>query len=509
MSEYTSTVLENQVSFFDDSDNIQDIQDTQEASDQHSENAVDQTAETTDTATDFKPGDGSSLVFPNWNKGFIQTQFPGIKQISRVNLKTNQREMFNTLEIPGTLDASCLPDVCPCCGAVLHKHGKRTVRINDVPHGNTRTALLVERDRYICSSETCRYTVTPELPFAMENHKVTLTLEAYIRSMLSRGMIAKEISMNTGVSPHIVTEIDKARLSEIYLDEDGKLKRPEKYARYLGVDEFLLHEGYHFATIFLNVETGEVLYVTDGKKKAGIDKFMDFVGDEWMQHVEAVACDMNADFADAFKARYPKIDIVFDYFHIVKNFNDHVMAEIRKTEQARLLDEGDKDAAKALKGSRHILNSNLDTLERRDQEGKDGKVANKGSAVFGIPESKCKESHREDRLWTILEKNELLLRAYVIKELLRAAYACTTPEAMEKYLLEILILCNESDNKQMKWFQKLIGRHWDGLINHAVYGISSGIVEGTNRKIKTIRWRSYGFPDDEYFFLKIMDATRN
>jgi len=509
MSEYTSTVLENQVSFFDDSDNMQDMQDTREASDQHSENAVDQTAETTDTATDFNPGDGSNLVFPNWNKGFIQTQFPGIKQISRVNLKTNQREMFNTMEIPGTLDASCLPDVCPCCGAVLHKHGKRTVRLNDVPWGTTRTALLVERDRYICSSETCRYTVTPELPFAMENHKVTLTLEAYIRSMLSNGMIEKEISMHTGVSPHIVKEIDKARLSEIYLDEDGKLKRPEKYARYLGVDEFLLHEGYHFATIFLNVETGEVLYVTDGKKKAGIDKFMDFVGDEWMQHVEAVACDMNADFADAFKARYPQIDIVFDYFHIVKNFNDHVMAEIRKTEQARLLDEGDKDAAKALKGSRHILNSNLDTLERRDQEGKDGKVANKGSAVFGIPESKCKESHREDRLWTILENNELLLRAYVIKELLRAAYACTTPEAMERYLLEILILCNESDNKQMKWFQKLIGRHWDGLINHAVYGISSGIVEGTNRKIKTIRWRSYGFPDDEYFFLKIMDATRN
>ena len=39
MSEYTSTVLENQVSFFDDSDNMQDMKDTREASDQHSENA--------------------------------------------------------------------------------------------------------------------------------------------------------------------------------------------------------------------------------------------------------------------------------------------------------------------------------------------------------------------------------------------------------------------------------------------------------------------------------------
>ena len=110
MSEYTSTVLENQVSFFDDVDNMQD---TREVSHQHSENAVDQAAETTNTATGFVPGDGSSLVFPNWNKGFIQTQFPEIKQISRVNLKTNQREMFNILEIPGTIDASSLPKVCP------------------------------------------------------------------------------------------------------------------------------------------------------------------------------------------------------------------------------------------------------------------------------------------------------------------------------------------------------------------------------------------------------------
>jgi hypothetical protein len=75
--------------------------------------------------------------------------------------------------------------------------------------------------------------------------------------MSSSGMIEKENSIHTGVSPHIVKEIDKARLSEIYLDEDGKLKRPEKYARYLGVDEFLLHEGYHFATNGVNLTCNE------------------------------------------------------------------------------------------------------------------------------------------------------------------------------------------------------------------------------------------------------------
>ena len=32
--------------------------------------------------------------------------------------------------------------------------------------------------------------------------------------------------------------------------------------------------------------------------------------------------------------------------------------------------------------------------------------------------------------------------------------------------------------------------------------------EGINNKIKTLRRQGYGYPDDEYFFLKIIDASR-
>ncbi|MCD5448937.1 transposase, partial [Lactobacillus delbrueckii subsp. lactis] len=43
--------------------------------------------------------------------------------------------------------------------------------------------------------------------------------------------------------------------------------------------------------------------------------------------LKAVACDMNSDFEEAFKGRYPKLDIVYDRFHIIKNFNDKVVSE--------------------------------------------------------------------------------------------------------------------------------------------------------------------------------------
>ena len=38
--------------------------------------------------------------------------------------------------------------------------------------------------------------------------------------------------------------------------------------------------------------------------------------------------------------------------------------------------------------------------------------------------------------------------------------------------------------------------------------IASGKIEGINNKIKVIRNQAYGIPDDEYFFLKVMDASR-
>ena len=57
-------------------------------------------------------------------------------------------------------------------------------------------------------------------------------------------------------------------------------------------------------------------------------------------------------------------------------------------------------------------------------------------------------------------------------------------------------------------FGKLSDNHFVGIIAHATFKISSGKIEGINQKIKTLRRHGYGYPDDEYFFLKIMDMSR-
>jgi len=72
----------------------------------------------------------------------------------------------------------------------------------------------------------------------------------------------------------------------------------------------------------------------------------------------------------------------------------------------------------------------------------------------------------------------------------------------------IIKICDDSGNEHFQWFGKLLNNHIDGIVSHAKYPLSNGKVEGVNQKIKTIRRKSYGLPDDEYFFLKLFDASR-
>ena len=102
--------------------------------------------------------------------------------------------------------------------------------------------------------------------------------------------------------------------------KDGRrvLKKPERQARILGIDEFLLHEGHQYATVIIDMDTGVILWIAKGKKKEVVYGFIEHVGLEWMSKVEAVSCDMNSDFIDAFQERCPHIKAVYDRFHGAK-----------------------------------------------------------------------------------------------------------------------------------------------------------------------------------------------
>ena len=73
-----------------------------------------------------------------------------------------------------------------------------------------------------------------------------------------------------------------------------------------------------YATHIIDYDNGHILWIAEGKKKQGVYDFINHVGLEWMKNVKAVVCDMNSDFEQAFKEKCPHIEIVYDFFMLLK-----------------------------------------------------------------------------------------------------------------------------------------------------------------------------------------------
>ena len=342
------------------------------------------------------------------------------------------------------------------CGGKMHIHDSYEIGLKHLPIGNIYSQVCINRKQLKCSK--CGKTKMQNIPFQDASHFITKELRTYTEDLLATNNFTnKEVAYLTGLNRNLVKEIDKERLIKMYtVSGEGKeLIKPEQQAKYLGIDEFKLHDGYKYATHIIDYETGHILWIAEGKKKQVVYDFIEHVGLDWMNNVIAIACDMNSDFEEAFKEKCPHIKIVYDYFHIVKNFNEKVVSEIRKDEQNRLIANGDKEAARKLKRTKYILCSAEDTLKKKDQEVKDGKILSKSSTLFNKQEIKRKGNYY-DRYIKLVNENELFLLIELIKEALVEAYHTNNEDEMVQIIFDIMELCEASNNKHLLWFGRLL-----------------------------------------------------
>lgn len=435
------------------------------------------------------------LKIPSFLYGFSNTD-------TSVKTSKSGRQVFC---LEGTLDATEENLICTC-GSKMHVNNHTGITLRHLPFGSSLSCVTFSRNQYACPK--CRATKMQFISFKANGHMITEELHQYTLDLLALSTYnIKEVAELTGLGKNTVKDIDNKRLRELYTTSDGKLIKPKKTTKFLGIDEFKLHNGRRYATHIIDMETGHILWIAGGKKKQVVYDFIEHVGLDWMDHVEAVACDMNSDFQEAFEEKCPHIQPVFDYFHIVKNFNDKVVSEVRKDEQRRLSEEGNVEAAKALKKTRYILMSSRKTLQSKDADAREGRQIHKGSGLFKT-ESIIRKEGYEERYNALLRENQLLFTIDLVKEKLALAYSRDDEAVMAKDIIDIMDMCKATGNPHFQWFERLLGNHFEGIIAHATYNISAAKIEGINNKIKTLRRQGYGYPNDEYFFLKLLDMSR-
>ena len=98
-----------------------------------------------------------------------------------------------------------------------------------------------------------------------------------------------------------------------------------------------------------------------------------------------------------------------------------------------------------------------------------------------------------------------------MKEDLRQLWSQPNKAQAKRFLKDWIARTEASGIKMLKSFAKTLRDHRERILayyNLAYYNfrISTGPLEGTNNKIKTMKREAYGYRDEEFFTLKIFAA---
>lgn len=378
------------------------------------------------------------------------------------------------------------PAICPKCGAACTKiHSVKQREIRELPFpGSTQTRLHVAVRRVRCKCGCCQ---TEELPWVRPKKRMTKRLEAAVQALLRWKISVSEVAQHYELDWESVRRLDEEQLEAEFSDVDVS------NLQYLAIDEFALHKGHRYATVFMDLAKRQVVYVVKGKSKEAVRE-----GFKWLQdkgvadRLKMVAVDMNACFPTLVKEYFPKAEVVFDLFHVMQNFTRDVAAVARKHLIAMKVAE-----AKKAGGSKAELEA-----ERRVHK----KLLRCAEWLLVKPAEALTTSQRE-RYEQMMADNELLAALGPTAELLRAVWTASSKEEAARLLQETIDMLEAVADKHSfvpaKKFARLLRNHQDGIIAACRYGMGTNALEGANNKIKVIKRIGFGFRKFEYFALKI------
>src|SRR5262245_27257021 len=354
---------------------------------------------------------------------------------------------------------------CPACGSDdVWSQGGVERAFRAVPIGGKPVLLQLKVPRVLGFG--CGRVRQIRLGFADPKKHYTRAFERYVLD-LSRHMTIQDVAEHLQVSWDTVKGIQARSLQKRF----GKPKLGK--LRQIAIDEIAIGKGHRYVTVVLDLLSGAVVFVGDGK---GVDALAPF----WPRlrraraKIKAVATDLGRAYIRAVRDHLPRAVHVFDHFHVIKLCNDKLSAlrrelyhELTSTEERQLL-----------KGTRWLLLKNPETLDDDRDERR--------------------------RLEEALRLNRPLATAYYLKEDLRQIWSQADKRTARRVLRDWLARARASGIRLLMQFADPLEEHREGILAYYDYPISTGPFEGTNTNIHLMKRQAYGFRDLAFFKLKIL-----
>ena len=216
-------------------------------------------------------------------------------------------------EIISTIEHDPATFRCSCCGSHKVIKSGATLRNFKAPgFALKRSVIRLTVQRIEC--RVCKAVRQVKVGFAEQNRRFHRQFERCVLDV-SRHMTIQDVAVHFGVSWDVVKDVQKRYIIR-------KFSRPRlRYLRRIAIDEIYIGKKRKFLTTVLDLVSGTVVFVGEGKSADALTLFWKRLKSA-RDRIETVAIDMSKAYIHAATTNLPKAILVFDHSQVVKLFNE-------------------------------------------------------------------------------------------------------------------------------------------------------------------------------------------
>ena len=231
----------------------------------------------------------------------------------------------------------------------------------------------------------------------------------------------------------------------------------------IGIDEISYRRGHKYLMVVVDHDTGRLVWAKAGHDKATLQSFFDLLGPERAAKIRLISADAAEWIGEIATTACENAVLCLDPFRIVR-WATQALDVVRRWVWNILRRMGLGDRAKQLKNCRYALWKNPEDLTDR----------------------------QANKLAWIAKHNNRLYRAYLLKEQLRLVFQHRGNDAVA--MLDAWL--QWARRCQIPAFVELyhrIKKNRTGIIATLTHGLSNGLTESVNTKLRLLTRMAYGF----------------
>jgi transposase len=368
---------------------------------------------------------------------------------------------------------------CDGCGTRAVGHGRRGVKVRDLPIGDRRVVLVWHKRLWRCPDPHCAVKTWSEETDAIAARAVlTERARAEIcrrvgRDAHSVASLAREFGVSWHAAMQAVRDHGRPRVDHL-----SRLRMPAA----IGIDEtsFLAATAAHptlLVTGFVDLDRHRLIDVVPGRSAAAVSDWLGAKPQRWLAGIATAVIDPYAGYARGLAEGLPHARLVVDHFHAVRLANQALDEVRRRVQQSTL-------------GHRGWKGDPLYRIRRRLLAAHDRLGARAFEAMLVLLEAG--------------DPNGEVAAAYLAKELLREVYATTDIADAHHRLDAFHEHCRHADVHELARLSRTVRRWQPQVLAWHATALTNGPTEAVNLLVKKVKRVGHGFRNFENYRLRLL-----